>query len=164
MSGEVSVSTERVRLRGGILGFHFFSLTKNKFGTTIWMRFEETSSGIGGCYSEYEGKMEIKLTDGEIIELTQFSDTECGDVGYVGYVALTREQTKMSKDIASEIMEENMDKLCSQPWTLMRIHKTEFYHDYPPVSYRKLREPEKLFIDAYKAVNEAYKIAMSDSE
>jgi len=141
-----------------------FNKTK-KISTEAWSRFGENSSkktisgnlirvddltvfsisytGDLGCLSEYSTTMKVKLTNGEIIEFSQISDTDCG--GYISarFLPVTRDQLKDPN--FKDIMKDNLTMLKSYDWVTIRINGSEYYTDITPKISRKMEKPEQFF-------------------
>ncbi|EDM43996.1 hypothetical protein SCB49_10412 [unidentified eubacterium SCB49] len=136
-----------------------------KILTELWTRFGETKtnktisgylirvddltvfsiaySGDLGCLSEYNSTMKVKLTNGEIIEFAQISDTDCGDYPTARFIPVTRDQ--MKNPTFKEIMNENLSLLKDYDWVTIRINGSEYYTDITPKVSRKMDKPEQFF-------------------
>lgn len=108
-------------------------------------------SGDLGCLSEYDGSLKIKLTNDEIIECAQISDTDCGDYPSAKYLPLTRDQLKDSD--YKEIIHENINLLQTHDWEMIRLKGTEYYTDIYPRSSKKIEKPEQFFRQHLSATN-----------
>lgn len=96
-----------------------------------------------GCLSEYSSTMKIKLTNGEIVEFSQISDTDCGDYPTARFIPLKKEQLKDPNFKA--LMGDNLDLLKQFDWETIRIQGTEYYTDIVPNVFRKIEKPEQFF-------------------
>jgi len=105
--------------------------------------FEISFTGDLGCLSEYSTKMKVKLTNGEIIEFAQLSDTDCGDYPTARFIPLTRDQ--MNDPDLYDIMADNLNKLKQYDWDTIRLDGTEYYTDITPNSSQKVEKPEQFF-------------------
>jgi len=85
-----------------------------------------------GCLSEHSTKILIKLTDGEIIECKQLSDTDCSDRPSARFIFVSDDQMKMDESNLQEILGENLQKLLSTPVEKIRIYATDGYIDMKP--------------------------------
>ncbi|MEN2282225.1 hypothetical protein AAGF08_08805 [Algoriphagus sp. SE2] len=100
-------------------------------------------SGDLGCMSQLRSTMMVKLTNGEVIEFTQITDTECGDAETVGFIPATKEQIE-SGDYEVFVLE-NIEQLKSYDWETIRISGTEYYSDLKPKVNKKIPNPEQFF-------------------
>jgi len=125
---------------------------KNPFGGTIngslakvddFTVFIISYSGNLGCLSEYDSTMKVKLTNGEIIEFSQISDTDCGDNPSARFIPLTREQLK-DPDL-KDLLKDNLEILRQFDWETIRVQGTEYYTDISPNVSRKMENPEQFF-------------------
>lgn len=105
--------------------------------------FEISFTGDLGCLSEYSTTMKVKLTNGEIIEFAQLSDTDCGDYPTARFIPLTRDQ--MNDPDLYDIMADNLNKLKQYDWDTIRLDGTEYYTDITPNSSQKVEKPEQFF-------------------
>ncbi|MAO09730.1 MAG: hypothetical protein CMC07_02260 [Flavobacteriaceae bacterium] len=125
---------------------------KNKLGRTIngslarvddLTVFTISYSGDLGCLSEYSSTMKVKLTNGEIIEFSQISDSDCGDYPSARFIPLKKEQLKDPNYI--DLLEDNLDILKQFDWETIRLQGTEYYTDIIPNVSRKMEKPEQFF-------------------
>jgi len=125
---------------------------KNKLGRTIsgsLIRVDDitvfTISYYGdlGCLSEYNSTMKVKLTNGEIIEFSQISDTDCGDYPTARFIPIKKEQTKDPN--FKDLLADNLEILKQFDWETIRIQGTEYYTDIIPNVSRKIEKPEQFF-------------------
>lgn len=105
--------------------------------------FSISYSGDLGCMSEYNTTMKVKLANGEIIEFSQISDTDCGDFPTVRFIPLKKKQLKDPN--LKTLMAENLDLLKQYNWVTIRINGSEYYTDITPSVTRKIENPEQYF-------------------
>ncbi len=105
--------------------------------------FSITYSGDLGCLSEHSTTMMVKLTNGEIIEFSQISDTECGENETARFIPLTRDQ--MKTEGLQSILQENLEQLKQYDWETIRINGSEYYTDISPKKTSKVPNPEQFF-------------------
>lgn len=108
-------------------------------------------SGDIGCLSEYSSSIKIKLTNGDIIECSQISDTDCGDFPSANFIPLTKEQQKDPN--YKEILAENLELLESFDWETIRLQGSKFYTDILPKPSKKILKPEQFFRQHLSAIN-----------
>ncbi len=108
-------------------------------------------SGDLGCLSEYNSTLKVKLTNGEIIEFSQISDTDCGDFPSANFIPITREQQKDPN--FQEILEENLKLLANYDWETIRLNGSEYYTDLVPRTSNKISNPEQFFRQHLSAIN-----------
>ncbi|QXP79040.1 MULTISPECIES: hypothetical protein [Winogradskyella] len=125
---------------------------KNKLGKTIngsLIKVDDitvfTISYYGdlGCLSKYDSTMKVKLTNGEIIEFSQISDTDCGDYPTASFIPITKEQTKDPN--FKDLLADNIEILKQFDWETIRIQGTKYYTDIIPNVSRKMEKPEQFF-------------------
>ncbi len=125
---------------------------KNKLGRTIsgsLIRVDDLTvfsisySGDLGCMSEYSTTMKVKLTNGEIIEFSQISDTDCGNYPTARFIPLKKEQLKDPS--LKNILADNLYLLNQYDWETIRINGSEYYTDITPNPSRKMEKPEQFF-------------------
>ncbi len=125
---------------------------KNKLGRTIsgsLIRVDDLTvfsisySGDLGCMSEYSTTMKVKLTNGEIVEFSQISDTDCGDYPTARFIPLKKEQLKDPN--LKNLMADNLDLLKQYDWETIRINGSEYYTDIIPNPSRRMEKPEQFF-------------------
>ena len=105
--------------------------------------FSISYSGDLGCFSEYSSTMKVKLANGEVIEFSQISDTDCGDYPTARFIPLTREQLKDPE--YKDVMTDNMELLKNYDWETIRLNGSEYYTDISPNQSKKITNPEQFF-------------------
>lgn len=105
--------------------------------------FSISYSGDLGCMSEYNTTMKVKLTNGEIIEFAQISDTDCGDYPTARFIPIKKEQLKDPN--FKSILKDNLELLKQYDWETIRINGSEYYTDIIPNPSRKMEKPEQFF-------------------
>jgi hypothetical protein len=105
--------------------------------------FTISYGGDLGCLSEYSSTMKVKLTNGDVIEFSQISDTDCGDYPSARFVPLTREELK-NPDY-QQLLDENIELLKQFDWVTIRLQGSEYYTDLTPNSTSKVPKPEQFF-------------------
>lgn len=108
-------------------------------------------SGDLGCLSNYTSTIKIKLTNGEIVECAQISDTDCGDFPSANFHPLTKEQ--MDDPAYTEIVSENIKLLESHDWEMIRLSGSDYYTDLYPRASSKIPNPEQFFRQHLISVN-----------
>jgi len=143
-----------------------------KIRTELWTRFAENSlrnyisgsmlkvndltvmllsySGDLGCLSEYSSTLKVKLTNGDIIEFSQISDTDCGDFPNANFIPLTKDQQKDPN--FQEILDENIRLLATYDWETIRLNGSEYYTDLIPRSSNKIPNPEQFYRQHLSAI------------
>lgn len=152
IKGSKIVRTQKVpfKKRGSRISLE---VVKSEGITLVYLHYSEESNPEG-CFSKYEGLMQLKLQDGTVMNMRQITDTDCADYALAGYVPLSPEEWKDPD--WENILQENVTLLTSQPWELMRFYKTEYYIEVKPKSTRKNKAPEKFFMDAIEAINKEF--------
>lgn len=92
------------------------------------------SSGNLGCLSEYDSTMKVKLTNGDIVEFSQLSTTDCGDNPSARFIPIARENLENPKYI--ELLNENIELLKKYDWVSIRLTGSEKYTDLTPNTSR----------------------------
>lgn len=105
--------------------------------------FTISYTGDLGCFSEYSTTMKVKLTNGEIIEFAQISDTDCGDYPTARFVPLSKDQME-DPDLYS-LLADNLDMLKQYDWETIRLDGTEYYTDIIPNLSQRVEKPEQFF-------------------
>ena len=103
-----------------------------------------------GCLSELEGVALIKLTDDTVIQLTQITDTKCGDMPSAEFLPL--EKDDFTNRRYSAILKKNYKKLKNTPIKKIRVYGTEQYADFIPMSSFKEFDPKNVLMYQLKAV------------
>jgi len=128
------------------------SFGKNTLNKTIYgslFRLDDLTvftilyTGDLGCLSQHSSTMKVKLTNGQIIEFSQISDTKCGDFTSAKFIPLTREQLKIAD--YKTLLNENLEILKQFDWETIRIHGSEYYTDITPNPSKKMLHPEQFF-------------------
>lgn len=107
------------------------------------LAFTINYSGDLGCLSEYSSTMKVKLTNGNVIEFAQISDTDCGDYPSAKFIPLTKEQQKDPN--YKDIVAENIDQLRNFDWVTIRLQGSKYYTDLTPHVTKKVDKPEQFF-------------------
>lgn len=148
MEGTKTIRTENVPFKSSGTRIEMgMSYAKGIYAIAV--DFYERGSGKG-CFSQYEGIMKVKLKNGAVLDFKQFSDTDCGDYGVVLYLPISPENTSDPK--YQDLIDENINKLYSNDWELIRIYKTEYYIELKPESFRKNKNPQTFFKDAISSI------------
>ena len=105
--------------------------------------FSISYSGDLGCMSKYSTTMKVKLTNGEIVEFSQISDTDCGDYPTARFIPLKKEQLKDPN--LKNLMANNLDLLKQYDWETIRINGSKYYTDFIPNPSRRIEKPEQFF-------------------
>ena len=149
---EATVEVDEFENSKKITTENWSKIGKDKAGNTIsgnLLRVDKLTvftisyTGDSGCFSENRTTMKVKLTNGEIIEFVQLSDTECGDYPTVRFIPLTIDQMK-DPDLYS-ILADNLDVLRQYDWETIRINGTEYYTDIRPNPSQRVEKPEQFF-------------------
>lgn len=120
---------------------------KTKEGNEIYNFSIITRAKYLGCLSEYDGKCILLFENGETLELTQISDTNCGDFLSAIYVFYSRDQ--INDPALRDIALKNYEKISTTPVKKIRIYGTESTKDYT------LKDDKKdIIIKHFKAINE----------
>jgi len=96
-----------------------------------------------GCLSEYTSTIKVKLTNGDIVEFSQVSDTDCGNYPSGRFIPLTKEQLKLTQ--YKQILTNNLELLKSYDWETIRITGSKYYADLKPEKSKKIPNPEQFF-------------------
>jgi len=102
-----------------------------------------TYFGYLGCLSEHSSSILIKLTNNEIIECTQVSNTECGKKPTVRFIPVSNEI--LNSDEWINIMKHNVELLKSYNWVTIRINGSKYYTDIKPNNSGHIENPEQFF-------------------
>ncbi len=73
-----------------------------------------------GCFSEYKTKMLVKLTNGELVEFSQISDMDCGDIPNGSFFPVSRDEMK-DESSYQLILDENLEMLKNYNWVTIRL-------------------------------------------
>lgn len=105
--------------------------------------FSISYSGEIGCMSEYTTTLKVKLTNGQIIEFSQVSDTDCGSSPSAIFIPINKELG--NEPNFNELMSDNIDMLKQYDWETIRLNGTEYYTDIKPNPNRRIEKPEQFF-------------------
>lgn len=103
------------------------------------------STGDLGCISSHSSKMVVKLSNGDLVEMAQIGDTDCGDSPLGMYILASRDATTGSDDIFLAEQAENLQKLMQYDWEAIRLHGSKYYSDFTPNPTSKITQPEQFF-------------------
>tara|TARA_B100001167_G_C16678930_1_gene261385 strand:+ start:121 stop:771 length:651 start_codon:yes stop_codon:yes gene_type:complete len=106
--------------------------------------FQITYYGDLGCFSKNSTKMLVKLTSGDVIEMTFISDVDCNSSHHSGLFVPVNKDDLNNPDYES-IMYENIALLKKYDWESIRIYGSKYYSDLKPNSTRKVEFPEQFF-------------------
>jgi len=140
-SGDKKCTTKR---------WYKFGINNLKYTISGWL-FKKTDvivfyiqySDELGCFSQARSKMLVKLTNGEVIEFTQITDTECGENEIVGFIPVSKDE--MKEGDYKELMKERIKTLKEYDWETIRLHGTEYYTDIKPNTTNSIDNPEQFF-------------------
>lgn len=112
-----------------------------------------------GCLVQNSSTMSVKLSNDEIVEFTQISNTNCKGVSDAIFVPLTKNELMLSPDIYTEIAIDNVEQLKKHEWTIIRLSGSEYYTNIEPNPTRRIKNPEQFFIKHLEAIenNEIFK-------
>ena len=96
-----------------------------------------------GCMSSHSSKLQVKLVNGDVVEFSYVSKTDCGDYVTGTFVPLTDEEIRMPN--AKETLKSNIDKLATYDWESIRITGSEYYSTIKPNKTKKITNPEQFF-------------------
>lgn len=103
-----------------------------------------TYSGDLGCLSEYSGKMEVKLANGDIVEFFQISDTDCSSsFQTASFIPTSRED--MKKTNFKQIHDDNIELLKQYDWALIRLYGSKYNTTLTPNTTKNILKPEQFF-------------------
>ncbi|MDG4951304.1 hypothetical protein NLM59_10230 [Weeksellaceae bacterium KMM 9724] len=105
--------------------------------------FNFSYTGDIGCFSEFSSKLEVLLSNGEVIAFSQVGNTECGKNSRVSFLPISKEQQN-DKNF-QYIHDENLKLLKQHNWETIRLTGSEFYTDIIPNKRRNLEKPEQFF-------------------
>lgn len=103
-----------------------------------------TVSGMTGCLSKNSSTMQVKLSNGEVVEFIQVTSTECGDNPSVGFVPANLAELD-NPEMFLQKMNNNLDLLRQYDWETIRIRGTKGYIDFKPNPTQKAPNPEQFF-------------------
>lgn len=106
--------------------------------------------GFAGCLSKSDSKIDVKLDNEEIITLTYLGDINCDERYSASFIPLDKED--MENSGYKDVIIENIDKLSSNKWVLMRLYGSKGYIDIEPKKASKKREPKDFFIEHIEAI------------
>lgn len=124
----------------------YFKTKEGRENYTINMIVNSTSIQ---CLSEYEGKCIILFDNGETMEISQISDTDCGQYRTRAIYVLAKRDEIENNDF-NQISLNNLEKLKNNLIRKIRVYGTNRYIDC------ELKENKKdIFIQHINAINEA---------
>lgn len=103
-----------------------------------------------GCMSEQSSTMKVKLSNDEIIEFIQVSNTDCGSYINATFIPIAKVDLKNEEYL--ELMKENVEILKQFDWVSIRIQGTEYYTDIMPRKSKKIEKPEQFFRQHFTAI------------
>ena len=129
MDGTKTIKTTPIKFKTSTSSKRI-DLSLLKTGDFYVISLDFFSRYYGGCFSKHDGKMKIKLTNGEVYDFYQLSDTECSDSSNVLYVPVSREDSKLKTFKTS--LAENIEDLKTYDWELIRFYKSEGFIELNP--------------------------------
>ena len=96
---------------------------KSKDGNMIALAFDKF--GDLGCMSQMRSNVKLKFSDGEMMELTHHSSTECRDGAE--FMSIIYGDSEAMQELA--MSEEDYEKLKTMKIEMIRIQGTEYYTD-----------------------------------
>ncbi len=118
-----------------------------------------TYSGNLGCLSENRSTLMVKLTNDEVIEFIQVSQTDCGSRGQSAiFWPITSDELSGISDIEDlyEIAEDRIHMLYSYDWVSMRLTGSRYRTDLHVNESRRVPHPEQFFRQHIQAIRNAY--------
>jgi hypothetical protein len=100
-------------------------------------------SGDVGCLSKHSSTLKVKLSNGDIIEFSQISDTDCGKSPSANFIPLTKDQ--LNTPSYNDILIENIELLKKYDWETIRLQGSKYYTDIMPFTTRGVDKPEQFF-------------------
>ena len=83
-----------------------------------------------GCMSKYDGKATILFEDGETLELTQISDTNCSDFARSTYLIIPRKiYEDGDMEIFNTVQNQSLKMLENKNISKIRINGTKYFKD-----------------------------------
>ena len=105
------------------------SFSRKENGTEIYYLNFMVFADLG-CMSKYDGKATILFEDGETLELTQISDTDCSGTANATYLIIPRNiYEEGDLDTISIVQNQSLKKLENKNISKIRINGTKFYKD-----------------------------------
>ncbi len=81
-----------------------------------------------GCLEKLKSKVLVQLENGEIVELTQMSDTHCGTIPSASFIPISVEGLE-SQDYKT-LINRNLYMLAMNKWTTLRIYGSEGFVEF----------------------------------
>jgi hypothetical protein len=105
------------------------SFSRREDGTEIYYLSFTVSDDLG-CMSKYDGKATILFEDGETLELTQISDTNCSDFARSTYLIIPRKIFEEGDlESISIVQNQSLKMLENKNVSKVRINGTKYYKD-----------------------------------
>ena len=106
-----------------------------------------------GCFSELRSKIEVKLSNGEILEFVQMSKTTCKSTNALFFLLASKEDVDSgSMKVVEQAIESNIEKLLNNDWEMIRLTGTRAYTDIKPKQSRRINAPEEFFKQHLQAI------------
>jgi len=112
-------------------------------------------TGKIGCSLKY-GKLLIKLKNGELIEMINTSDIDCGMFKgiYFGSGELGQDVYNMPIEEVVKLQESIFNSLLEDEWELIRLWGSDYYTDIYPNETRKIKNPSAFFQKHIQAIQD----------
>jgi len=106
-----------------------------------------------GCFSELRSKIEVKLSNGEILEFVQMSKTTCKSTNALLFLLASKEDVDSgSMQVVEQAIESNIEKLLNNDWEVIRLTGTRRYTDIKPKQSRRVDAPQEFFKQHLQAI------------
>ena len=96
-----------------------------------------------GCMSENRSTLKVKLSNGEVVDFIQVSDTDCGSNIFASFIPVSRAVLDSGKLL--EPIKESVKTLKEFDWVTIRVEGTKYYLDFVPRVSRRMPNPEQFF-------------------
>jgi hypothetical protein len=105
------------------------SFSRREDGSEIYYLSFTVSDDLG-CMSKYDGKATILFEDGETLELTQISDTNCSDFARSTYLIIPRKiYEDGDMEIFNTVQNQSLKMLENKNISKIRINGTKYFKD-----------------------------------
>lgn len=109
-----------------------------------------------GCLSQNRSTLEVKLANGEVVEFTQFSRTDCSNSPSAFFIPVGADELKsLSVEEVKTLVAERYAAMKEHDWSIIRLRGTNYYTDLKPLQSRTVERPEQFFRLHLTSIEEA---------
>jgi hypothetical protein len=151
-NGTKSVNTEIWQDFGKGTSRNLLSGMIQKQDKTDVIFFKIFFTGNLGCLVQNSSTLSVKLSNDEIIEFTQLSNTDCSNTPTPVFVPLKESELNLPEEIYNQIARDNIEQLKKYEWSIIRLSGSEYYSNIEPNPTRRINNPEQFFIKHLEAI------------